>query len=137
MPGKDWYEGRPVIINTNNYVLGLSNGDLGVCMQDTSGEIKIAFEKIEDIIYINPSRLPAHGAAFALTVHKSQGSEFDEIMLALPGGESRLLSRELLYTAVSRAREKVTIIGRPDALKKMIEQRTRRHSGLQGLLWAR
>jgi exodeoxyribonuclease V alpha subunit len=134
-PGERWYEGRPVIINTNNYVLGLSNGDLGACIRDAEGIWKIAFEKNDKLIFINPARLADYSPAFALTVHKSQGSEFDEIMLALPMGSSRLLNRELLYTAVSRARNKVTIIGQQEALKKMIGQRTARHSGLEERLW--
>lgn len=134
-PYKKWYEGRPVIINTNDYALGLSNGDLGVCVRSADESLTVGFDRDDGMVFLRPSRLPDHSAAFALTVHKSQGSEFEEIMLVLPEKSSKILSRELLYTALSRARNGVTVMGREEIFKKIIDHKIRRRSGLGDYLW--
>jgi exodeoxyribonuclease V alpha subunit len=110
-PYSTWYEGRPIIINTNDYALGLSNGDLGVWKSGGDGNGngdgtraeagKVHFSTDDGLFSVSPSRLPAHSTAFALTVHKGQGSEFENVTLVLPEKPSKILSRELMYTAVS------------------------------------
>jgi exodeoxyribonuclease V alpha subunit len=100
--------------------------------------LRVAFEGSDGgIRWILPSRLPEVETVFAMTVHKSQGSEFDEIVLPLPVRPSAVLTRELLYTAVSRARERVTIVGRVDVLRAAIRERVQRASGLRDGLWER
>ncbi|MDZ7659105.1 exodeoxyribonuclease V subunit alpha [Fodinibius sp.] len=131
-----WYSGKPVIINTNDYTLGLFNGDTGVCLPDQNGELKVYFENEGEVRGIAPSRLPNHNTAYALTVHKSQGSEIDEVMLVLPRTVSKVVNRELLYTAITRARNKVIIAGKRSVLKKGIQRKISRSSGLRDYLWS-
>ena len=132
---QQWYPGKPVIINRNDYTLGLSNGDLGICMRSDDGNLKIFFRVDEMFMDVWPSRLPDHSPAYSLTVHKSQGSEFDDIMLVLPDSVSKVLSRELVYTAVTRARATVEIIGKPTVLAGAINRTVARNSGLKERLW--
>ncbi|WP_440998964.1 exodeoxyribonuclease V subunit alpha [Fodinibius sp. SL11] len=131
-----WYPGKPVIINTNDYTLGLFNGDTGVCLQDENGDLKVYFESEGEVRGIAPSRLPDHNTAYAMTVHKSQGSEFDEVLLVLPRTVSKVVNRELLYTAITRARTKITIAGRKRIFEKGIQKKIRRSSGLRDHLWS-
>ena len=130
-----WYAGKPVIVNVNDYTLGLNNGDIGLCLPDGEGEQKIHFLHEDSVRTVSPGRLPDHSTAFALTVHKSQGSEFDEIFMVLPNSPSKVLSRELLYTAVTRARTNITISGTEKVLRKAVEQQLQRSSGLRKRLW--
>lgn len=132
---RQWYAGRPVIINENDYTLKLYNGDTGICLPDEKGELKVFFEHEQSLRAIAPARLPAHDTAHALTIHKSQGSEFDEVVLILPANHSKLLSRELLYTALSRARTKVTIAGSKAIFEAGIKAHFTRSSGLRDMLW--
>lgn len=131
----DWYHGKPIIINRNDYTLGLNNGEIGICIEERSGEYRILFQRGKEFRNVAPSRLAAYEEAYALTVHKSQGSEFEEILLFLPGRPSPILSRELLYTAVTRARNSVRIAGTEEVLMEGIQAKLRRTSGLQDLLW--
>ncbi|WP_217988391.1 exodeoxyribonuclease V subunit alpha [Aliifodinibius salipaludis] len=131
-----WYPGKKVIVNTNDYALELFNGDTGVCLSDQTGDLKIYFESEGEVRGISPSRLPDHNTAYALTVHKSQGSEFDEVMLVLPRTVSKVVNRELLYTAITRARTKITVAGKKLILKKGIQRKIRRSSGLRDYLWS-
>ncbi|WP_445666084.1 exodeoxyribonuclease V subunit alpha [Fodinibius sp. AD559] len=131
-----WYPGKPVIINTNDYTLELFNGDTGVCFPDQNGDLKIFFKNEGEVRGIMPSRLPTHNTAYALTVHKSQGSEFYEVMLVLPRTISKVVNRELLYTAITRARTKITIMGEKPTLRKGIQKKIRRSSGLKDYLWS-
>jgi exodeoxyribonuclease V alpha subunit len=135
LTSQNWYEGRPIIINTNDYSVGLSNGDIGVCVKGDNDAQTVYFGKGNENMLLPLSRLPAHSTAFALTVHKSQGSEFDEILLVLPDESSKLLHRELVYTAVSRAREKITVVGSKQALQKAVAHRVEHYSGLRDYLW--
>lgn len=130
-----WYRGRPIIINENNYTLGLSNGDIGICMPDENGKPTVIFKNENMFKEVWPSQLPDFSTAFLLTVHKSQGSEFDDIWLVLPETKSKILSRELLYTAVSRARSSVSILGSPNVLREGIARKVARNSGLKDYLW--
>ena len=131
-----WYPGKPVIINTNDYTLQLYNGDTGLCLPDDNGDLKVFFESEGEVRGIVPGRLPSHNTGYALTVHKSQGSEFDEVMLVLPRTVSKVVNRELLYTAITRARSKITIAGKRKVLKKGIQRKIRRSSGLRDYLWS-
>ncbi|MEI7994558.1 MAG: exodeoxyribonuclease V subunit alpha [Methylococcaceae bacterium] len=110
-----WYEGRPVMITHNDYNLGLMNGDVGITLKDSTGKLRVAFpsESSSDeakILWISPMRLPDVETAFAITVHKSQGSEFNHVALILPETRSQVLSRELVYTAITRAKENFTLL---------------------------
>jgi exodeoxyribonuclease V alpha subunit len=127
----------PVMVTGNNYELGLFNGDTGVLMDDpASGRLAAWFEDPDTgLRRISPLRLPPHENAFALTVHKSQGSEFDRVLLILPESVSEALSRELLYTALTRARSHVEIWGTEEVFRRTVERRTARSSGLRERLW--
>jgi exodeoxyribonuclease V alpha subunit len=127
----DWYPGRPLMVLRNDYVLKLFNGDIGIVLPDASGELMAYFPDQEaSFRSVAPVRLPEHATAFAMTVHKSQGSEFDEVLVMLPSAPSPVLTRELIYTAITRARARMTLVGDAAVLGKSIQTATRRHSGL-------
>ncbi|NTV49095.1 MAG: exodeoxyribonuclease V subunit alpha [Geobacteraceae bacterium] len=124
----------PVMISGNNYELGLFNGDTGVLME-SEGTQAVWFENPEGgLRHLSTLRMPPGETAFALTVHKSQGSEFDRVIFILPDHLSEALSRELLYTAVTRARQSIEIWGTEDIFRQTVERRTIRKSGLQDRL---
>jgi exodeoxyribonuclease V alpha subunit len=126
-----WYPGRPVMVLRNDYLLKLFNGDIGIALPDVSGELMVFFPDAGGgFRSVAPVRLPMHQTAFAMTVHKSQGSEFDEVLIVLPEQRSRVLTRELLYTAVTRARKRVVISSGEDVLSAAMHSSTARHSGL-------
>lgn len=126
----------PVMITGNNYELELFNGDTGVVME-SDGTSAVWFENPEGgLRHLSMLRLPPFEAAFALTVHKSQGSEFDRVLLIMPDHLSEVLCRELLYTAVTRARRSIEIWGSKEVFCRTIERRTLRTSGLGELLAA-
>ena len=130
--GGRWYPGRPVIVLANDYLLGLFNGDIGLCLPDEAGALRVFFPAADGgFRAIAPLRLPAHDTAFALTVHKSQGSEFEEVLLVLPARPLRVLTRELLYTGVTRAAQKVTVAGAREVFVAGCAARTVRASGLR------
>jgi exodeoxyribonuclease V alpha subunit len=133
--GSASYAGRPLLIEKNDYQVGLFNGDLGVLTSTPGGGRIALFAGKDGVRGIAPSRLPPHATVFAMTVHKSQGSEFDEVAVALPRELSPVVSRELLYTAVTRARRRVTVYAAADVLRAAVERRIRRASGLRALLW--
>ncbi len=108
-----WYHGRPVMITNNDYQTKLYNGDVGLCLDiEGTGELRVYFQSEDGFRDFNCSRIPAHQPAFAMTVHKSQGSEFNDVVFMLPDGDSRVLSKALIYTAVTRAKERVEIWGK-------------------------
>lgn len=127
----------PVMVTGNNYDLGLYNGDTGVLMDTKDEEGPRVFFPATDsgLRSFSSLRLPPHETAFALTVHKTQGSEFDRVLMILPDRLSDVLSRELLYTAVTRARTRVEIWGDEDVFCRAVEQRVERSSGLADRLW--
>lgn len=136
-PGYSAYRGRPVLVTENDYTQRLFNGDVGIALPVVDpervgeGALRVWFSDEETGVRgIPPARLPAHEAAFAMTVHKSQGSEFDHVLLLLPDRLSPILTRELLYTAVTRARKKVTILGDPNLVARAVSIRVTRASGL-------
>jgi exodeoxyribonuclease V alpha subunit len=129
-----WYEGRPVLVTANDQATGLFNGDVGVTTID-GGQARVWFrDGAGRPRAVAPARLPAHETAWAMTVHKSQGSEFGQVVLVLPDDDTRLLTRELLYTGVTRARTSVDIVGDPELLRVAIERATVRASGLAARL---
>lgn len=135
---RTWYAGRPVMVTRNDYTLELFNGDVGVTLPDpeADGALRVWFEVAGGTPRrFAPARLPAHETVYAMTVHKSQGSEFDEVVLVLPPEPSRVLSRELLYTAVTRARAVVTVWGGEAVVRAGIARRVTRSSGLRDALW--
>jgi exodeoxyribonuclease V alpha subunit len=129
---------RPVMVTENDYNLQLFNGDVGLILPDPENQQSVrAFFKGEDGILrgLAPALLPGHETVFALTVHKSQGSEFNRVLLILPDRDSPLLTRELLYTAITRSREKVEIWGRKSIFVSAVKRRIKRTSGLAEALW--
>ncbi|KVM87389.1 AAA family ATPase [Burkholderia stagnalis] len=129
--GAHWFTGRPVMVTRNDYALGLFNGDIGIALPDAQGALRVWFRRADGTARaVSPAALPPHETAFALTVHKSQGSEFDEAALVLPAAFGRVLTRELVYTAVTRARTRVQVIGGRRVLAQAIATRTQRDSGL-------
>ncbi len=130
-PSVPFYEGRPVMVTGNDYPLQLFNGDIGIVENSVSGKTAVFRSSGGTVRSINCSRLPVHETAFAMTVHKSQGSEFDEVLLVLPDQWSPVMSRELLYTAVTRGRKKVTVAGSEPVIRKMVSTGLERMSGLK------
>ncbi len=130
-PRSQWYPGRPIMVLRNDYLLGLYNGDVGIVLPDASNALMAYFPDSDGRFRaLAPLRLPDHETAFATTVHKAQGSEFDHVLLLLPAAAARPVARELLYTAVTRARSRVTIVSGAGVLEAAIASPTRRHSGL-------
>lgn len=127
-----WYHGRPVMITRNDYDLGIFNGDHGVCVVDDEGEYRVHIQSGSGIKKIKPERLLHFSPAYFLTVHKSQGSEFGDVKLLLPGKETPILTRELLYTAITRAKSTFTLYGDSDRFITASHRVTERFSGLRG-----
>jgi len=137
--GNPWYPGRPVLITQNDYSLGLFNGDIGVTLRDAAGVsegLAVFFtDAAGGLRRFLPYRLPEHETVYAMTVHKSQGSEFEDVLLILPAVDSPVLSRELVYTALTRARKRITLFGSREVLTTAINRRIERTSGLRDALW--
>lgn len=129
-PGQRWYHGRPVLSIRNDYRVGLYNGDTGVCLRDTSGQPRVWFTTEDGARALLPSELPEHETAYAMTVHKSQGSEFDYVTVVLPPDNHPLLTHELLYTGITRARRSVALYATASVLASAITRSIERYSGL-------
>ncbi|HHP7234228.1 MAG TPA: exodeoxyribonuclease V subunit alpha [Desulfobacterales bacterium] len=134
-----WYAGRPILITENDYSLGLFNGDIGLAADDSNlpeGPLQVWFPGAEGAVRQVPSfRIGAHETVFAMTVHKSQGSEFEHVLLVLPETDTPVLTRELIYTAVTRARRSVTIWAAEKILRAAVARKIDRSSGLRDALW--
>ena len=134
-----WYSGRPVMITSNDYYHNLFNGDVGIAMAAPAARspmLQVFFpDQKQGIKSLVPEQLPGHETVYAMTVHKGQGTEFDCVVLILPDVDVPILTRELLYTAITRARRQVEIWGHAGVLKKAIGRRIRRASGLRESLW--
>ncbi|WP_171527217.1 MULTISPECIES: exodeoxyribonuclease V subunit alpha [Acinetobacter] len=128
----DWYIGRPVMMTYNDYQLGLSNGDIGICFMRTHNaqrQFEVYFPSLDK--WVPATRLPKNiETAFALTIHKSQGSEFSHTAVVLDAMAKNLLSKELIYTAITRAKKVVSLLVDAQALEQALSIRTRRSSGL-------
>jgi exodeoxyribonuclease V alpha subunit len=134
-PEAGWYLGRPVIVTRNDYSLGLFNGDTGVVIARPDGGLTVAFRRGAEVVMVIPSRLAAVETAFAMTAHRAQGSEFDEVVVLLPQASSRILTREILYTAVTRARRSVVLVGTEESVRAAVSRPIARASGLTARLW--
>lgn len=142
-PGDDtWYVGRPVMITRNDHGLGLYNGDIGIAMLDAEPDLQTGKRRLRvyfdmpdgSIRAVLPSRLPEHETVYAMTIHKSQGSEFADTLMVLPTDFSPILTRELIYTGVTRAKEKLYMFALPEIVHRSVRLRTERASGLAQLL---
>ena len=130
-----WYVGRPLLVTENDYGLRLYNGDTGVVVATASGRVSAAFERRGELIEFSPTRLAAVDSVYAMTVHKSQGSQFAAAAVLLPDPTSQILTRELLYTAVTRARERLILVGSEEAVRAAVARPVARASGLRWRLW--
>ena len=139
-PRGRWYRGQPVLVTRNDHHLKIFNGDIGLLFPEPgaqgSEESLRAFFPAGNGLFrsIPPGRLPAHRTAYAITVHRSQGSEFDRVLLILPTQPSAVLTRELIYTAITRARKEGEIWGTSAILRLAVEQQVSRHTGLRDAL---
>ncbi|OBT06403.1 exodeoxyribonuclease V subunit alpha [Vibrio cyclitrophicus] len=143
-----WYHGRPVMVTRNDHGLGLYNGDIGICMLEadsssasydishsiaasSASRLKVYFELPDGSVKaVLPSRVPDHETAYAMTIHKSQGSEFDLTLMILPPDFSPILTRELIYTGITRAKKRLMMFSDTNVLKRGIKVKTERVSGL-------
>ena len=135
-----WYAGRPVMITRNDYNLKLFNGDVGITLADRDGDgsLKVFFQTGgHGMRGLTPGRLPQHETVYAMTIHKAQGSEFGDVLLVLPNELSPIMSRELVYTGVTRAKNRVDVWGTEAVFCEAVERRLVRASALEERLWAR
>jgi len=130
-----WYAGRPLLVTENDYELSLFNGDTGVVVQTTPDRLSAAFERRGEILEFSPTRLSAVDTVYAMTIHKSQGSQFDTAAVLLPAPTSRILTRELLYTATTRARRLLIMAGTEESIRTAVGRPVARASGLRWRLW--
>ena len=128
--GRPWYAGRPVMVLKNDYSLELFNGDVGITLWD--GDRLSVFFKDDrgGVRKFHPGRIPEHETVYAMTVHKGQGSEFDRVVFVMPDREGPVLTRELVYTALTRARSHIEIIGEKDIIEAAVSRSVSRRSGL-------
>ena len=123
--GASWYAGRPVLITANDYTVRVFNCDVGVALPGPEGRFLVHFPHLDGGTRpLAPSRLPEHETAFAMTIHKAQGSEFERVEVVLPARDSRVLTRELLYTALTRARASLRLWAKPAVLRDTITRRS-------------
>jgi exodeoxyribonuclease V alpha subunit len=135
LTGSEWYVGRPLIVTENDYALRLYNGDTGVVVEAVDGRLVAAFERSGGVAEVSPTRLAAVDTVYAMTVHKSQGSQFHTVAFVVPAAGSRLLTRELLYTAVTRAQERLIVVGAEEPIRAAVARPISRASGLREALW--
>jgi exodeoxyribonuclease V alpha subunit len=131
----EWQVGRPVLVTENDNQLRIYNGDVGVVVATPDGP-RVAFPTADGPRLIPPSRLTATETVHAMTIHKSQGSQFRHAIVVLPTQDSRILSRELFYTGVTRAQDRVTVVGSEAAVRAGVERVVLRASGLRDRLWS-
>ena len=131
LPLEGWYAGRPVMVQRNDYNLGLMNGDVGLCLPHARG-LRVAFADGQGgVRWVSPQRLEAVHSVFAMTVHKSQGSEFTQVCLVLPAQAVPVLTRELLYTGITRARQRLyLVLAEPEVLWHAVQAQVIRSGGL-------
>lgn len=128
------YAGRPVMITENSPQQSLFNGDFGITTMD-NGRLKVFFQGDTSLRAFVPGRLPQHETFYAMTVHKSQGSEYNTVVLVLPDNDSPLLTREMLYTGLTRARERIIVVANTKQIETAVQTRSRRQSGILDTLW--
>jgi exodeoxyribonuclease V alpha subunit len=126
-----WYVGRPVLVTANDYALGIYNGDVGVTIRRPDGSLRVCIDNSRGRLDFAPTRLGNIETLHAMTIHKAQGSQATEVTVLMPGEESRLLTRELFYTAVTRAQERVRVIGTEADIRSALSRRALRATGLR------
>jgi exodeoxyribonuclease V alpha subunit len=139
-PGSIGYSGRPILITVNDYSIRLFNGDTGILYPDreNGGALQVFFPDPQGgVRSISPERLPQHETAFAMTIHKSQGSEFDRVLMILPPVDSEILTRELIYTGITRAKQSVEIWASDGVFCRAVRKKIERRSGLRDALEGR
>jgi len=128
-----WYPGRPVMVTQNNPSLNLYNGDIGICMPDSlsAGKLMVYFQRPDGSVkkYL-PARVPPCETVFAMTIHKSQGSEFEEVLIVLPEAINPVLTKELLYTAITRAKKTIKVVAGEAVFTETVRQKIERITGL-------
>ncbi|ROO30486.1 exodeoxyribonuclease V subunit alpha [Salinisphaera orenii MK-B5] len=129
-PRDAWYHGRPVMVRRNDYKTGLYNGDVGIALLNRDGQLRVWFEGDNGLRAFLPSALPAHDSVYAMTIHKSQGSEFDSVTLVLPDYDVPVLARELFYTGLTRGRARLAVYAGSAVLARTVERQVSRVSGL-------
>jgi exodeoxyribonuclease V alpha subunit len=131
------YPGRPHHVTEKDYGHGLDNGDSGVVVaHGDAGSVRAVFERRGQLLELTPQRLAAVDTVYAMTVHKAQGSQFDQVAVLLPDPSSPILTRELLYTAITRARRRLILLGTEETVRTAVERPITRASGLRDQLWA-
>ena len=134
----EFYPGRPILVTRNDQRIGLSNGDTGVVLRTAAGRLQVWFPELQDADgrprLVAPARLPRHESFYAMTVHRAQGSEYDEVAIVPGPGDSRVVTRELLYTAVTRARRRIVVYGDEAGVTAAVERPSTRASGLRDAL---
>ena len=133
--GGTWYVGRPLLVTENDHALRLYNGDTGVIVRGRHGGPVAVFERGGTIVELSPRRIAAVDTVHAMTIHKSQGSQFGSVAVVLPEPTSSILTRELLYTAVTRAQEHLVVIGSEDSIRTAVDRPIARATGLRERLW--
>ena len=128
--GSAWYVGRPLLVTENDYALGVFNGDTGVVVDEGGGRLRAVFDRRGDLLSVRPTRLAAVESLYAMTIHKAQGSQFGTVIVRLPEPTSRVLTRELLYTAVTRAQQLLVVVGSEAAVRAAVARPVARASGL-------
>ncbi|MEV6286100.1 exodeoxyribonuclease V subunit alpha [Kribbella sp. NPDC051770] len=126
-----WYVGRPVLVTANDYALGIYNGDVGVTIRRPDGSLRVCIAGARGRRDFAPSRLGNIETLHAMTIHKSQGSQAAEVTVLLPNEESRLLTRELFYTAITRAVDRVRVVGAEESVRLALTRRALRATGLR------
>jgi exodeoxyribonuclease V alpha subunit len=137
--GEDWYPGRPIIVLVNDHAQDLWNGDTGIVLGDADGRLRVHFPRSGESLTraLSIAQLPAHATFYATTIHKAQGSSFEHVLALLPPEPSPVVTRELLYTAVTRARQKVTLMASEAVVRHAVRTRVQRASGLAAALGVR
>lgn len=125
-----WYPGRPLLVTANDYALGIYNGDTGLVVAGPDGPL-VCIAGAAGVQHFSPSRISEVETMYALTIHKSQGSQAREVTVLMPPVDSRLLTRELFYTAVTRAKKKVRIVGSADEVRAAVQRQALRATGLR------
>jgi exodeoxyribonuclease V alpha subunit len=132
-----WYVGRPVLVTANDYGLGIYNGDVGVTVRRPDGSLRVCIDSSRGRLEFAPGRLGNVETLHAMTIHKAQGSQAAEVTVLLPTEDSRLLTRELFYTAITRAQDRVRVVGSEAAVRLALRRRARRATGLRQRLAGR
>ena len=133
--GRSWYVGRPVLVTSNDPLNRVYNGDSGLTLAREGAGMVVAFPEGNAVRLLPASRLREVETWWAMTIHKSQGSEFPHVVVALPGDTSPILTRELLYTAVTRGQDRITVVASEAAIRAAVERPVARASGLRDRLW--